>query len=194
MTLEDRLARARGQLEQESGRMNIPENDVASRSQRRSIRNAVVGVVAIVAVVGIAVGATNTFSGSGRVNAAAELKADSPVVGTLHITAAPGGQLTFSPDTLNATTGIYRVVVNFAAAGHTFAFHETLTLFKELTPADAGPASGVVFFPTAGDYHFYCTVPGHAEAGMRGIVHVTGGPLTLHQAQVAAALTPQSGK
>ena len=105
---------------------------------------------------------------------------------TIAITEAPGGQLAFSPTSVNAKTGLATMNINFAAAGHTFAFHEATTLFKELAPTGAGPDSGVALFPSAGDYNFYCTVPGHEAAGMHGVVHVTGPTVTLQQALTAA--------
>jgi hypothetical protein len=45
-----------------------------------------------------------------------------------------------------------------------------------------------IFFGTAGDYTFYCAVPGHRAGGMQGVIHVTGPPLTLAQAEAAATL------
>ena len=120
----------------------------------------------------------------------ATLPANLKTTQTVKITEAPGGQLAFSPTSVNATTGLATMNIDFAAAGHTFAFHETSTLFAELKPAGAGPDSGVAFFPAAGDYNFYCTVPGHEAAGMKGVVHVTGPTVTLPQALTAAGNPP----
>ena len=36
-----------------------------------------------------------------------------------------------------------------------------------------------VFFGHAGDYTFFCAVPGHRDAGMSGVVHVTGPSMSL---------------
>jgi nitrite reductase (NO-forming) len=44
----------------------------------------------------------------------------------------------------------------------------------------------VAFFPVAGDYTFFCSIPGHRAAGMQGVVHVTGNPTTLATAKTEA--------
>ena len=36
-----------------------------------------------------------------------------------------------------------------------------------------------IFFGADGAYTFFCAVPGHEAAGMKGIVTVTGPPMTL---------------
>ena len=43
---------------------------------------------------------------------------------------------------------------------------------------------GVAFFAKPGNYTFFCAIPGHEAAGMKGTIVVTGQPMTL-----AAALT-----
>ena len=46
--------------------------------------------------------------------------------------------------------------------------------------------SGRIFFGAAGDYTYYCAIPGH-RATMNGVVHVTGDTMTVDQAEAAAA-------
>ncbi len=50
----------------------------------------------------------------------------------------------------------------------------------------ATPTAGRAFFGEAGDYVFYCTITGHREAGMEGVITVAGEPLTLEEAEAAA--------
>jgi len=105
---------------------------------------------------------------------------------TIKVEAAPGGNLVFTPKSLTAKTGLARIDVNFGATGHTFAFREPETLFKELEPTATGVDSGVAFFPKAGTYNFLCTIDGHAAAGMEGTFTVQGANMTLAEAEKAA--------
>jgi plastocyanin len=110
---------------------------------------------------------------------------------TENVTAAPGGNLTFQPKTINATTGLVDFKVLIGAAGHTFGFHDPATLFAELKLEAGGTTvSGVAFFGAAGDYTYFCSVPGHESAGMQGTVHVTGPTVTLDQALTQAGNPP----
>ena len=68
------------------------------------------------------------------------------------------------------------------------------TQFKELQVATKGATDTcVAFFPTPGDYTFYCSIPGHRAAGMQGVIHVTGSAVTLAQAQTAAGTGGATG-
>ena len=111
----------------------------------------------------------------------------------IKLVAAPGGNLVFDPNAMNAKTGLQEFTVDFAATGHTFSFHEPTTMFEELKPAAPGPVSCVAFFPAPGTYHFYCSIPGHEAAGMHGTVTVTGPPMTLDEAVKAAGNPPLPG-
>lgn len=93
----------------------------------------------------------------------------------LRITDARGGALAFTPVTLNAVTGINELDVTFANPGHTFTFADSDLHFAELEGNTAGVThKSYLFFRKAGDYEFFCTIPGHAAAGEKGVIHVTG--------------------
>jgi plastocyanin len=112
----------------------------------------------------------------------ATLKVKQPA---LKVTAAPGGALRFAPNALKATTGLAEFDVSVAAAGHTFSLEDSTTLFESLSLNAAGSTDkGVAFFAKPGSYTFFCAIPGHEAAGMKGTITVTGPPMTL-----AAALT-----
>ena len=114
-----------------------------------------------------------------------------PPKNTFTVTAL--ASLKFQPADLNATTGLAKFNVNIAAAGHTFGFHEANTLFGELTLNNQGQTdSGVAFFPAPGDYNYFCSIPGHEAAGMKGVVHVTGPTVTLAQAVQQAGNPPSA--
>jgi uncharacterized cupredoxin-like copper-binding protein len=125
-----------------------------------------------------------------KVTAAATLPPTLKTTQAVKFVEAPGGNLTFVPNSGTAKTGLATIDVNFAATGHTFVFHDPSTMFGELKPTAPGPTSGVAFFAKAGDYTFYCSVDGHEAAGMHGVIHVTGPTVTLDQALKAAGNGP----
>jgi plastocyanin len=119
---------------------------------------------------------------TGPTSLPATLKVKQPPI---KVTAAPGGALKFAPSTLKATTGLAKFDVNVAGAGHTFSLEDPTTLFPSLSLNAAGTTEhGVAFFGKPGNYTFFCAIPGHEAAGMKGVIVVTGTPTTL-----AAALT-----
>ena len=112
------------------------------------------------------------------------LKVTQPV---LKVTAAIGNKLQFTPDQLSATTGLAKIEVTVAGAGHTFNLQDPATLFESLSLNAAGTTdAGIAFFPKPGPYTFFCAIPGHEAAGMKGIITVSGSPMTLTQALTAA--------
>jgi uncharacterized cupredoxin-like copper-binding protein len=111
------------------------------------------------------------------------LPADLKTKQTLVVTAAPGGNLKFTPSELTAKTGLAKIEVDVAAQGHNFSIHQAETLFKPLELVGSKD-DGVAFFPAPGKYDFFCAVPGHEAQGMKGTITVAGAPMTL-----AAALT-----
>jgi plastocyanin len=122
--------------------------------------------------------------------ASAPLPADLNVKQIIKVTAAPGGQLAFAPNSLPVKTGLVKFEVNFAAAGHTFQVQDPKARFAELKPPGTGVVSGVAFFSAAGDVTFLCTIPGHEAAGMKGTITITGPAMTLEQALAADGLPP----
>jgi plastocyanin len=91
---------------------------------------------------------------------------------------ATGGAITvvardlhFDVGTIKASPGTLTVtLVNLGAIYHTFKIKGT-PLYLETNAGQR--ATGTVTL-TTGTYHFECTVPGHAAAGMRGTIQVSG--------------------
>lgn len=92
---------------------------------------------------------------------------------TLSFEADPGGGLAYT--TTEATTNAGKVTIDFNnpqglahnvviedSNGETAASTEIVTEGEETTTADLKP----------GTYHFYCSIPGHREAGMEGTLTV----------------------
>ncbi len=115
------------------------------------------------------------------------LSANGPVSGTLKLSAL--ASLKFTPNVFTVKTGIYTVTLTDDAAGpHTTDFDDPNTLFKGLAVNAQGEKdSSRIFFGAPGSYTFFCAIPGHRAAGMQGTVTVTGPPMTLSQAEAAAA-------
>jgi plastocyanin len=92
---------------------------------------------------------------------------------TLEIEADPGGQLAYTTTEASAKAG--KVTVDFKnpqglthdvaienAGGETVAQTELIAEGEDSTTANLKP----------GTYHYFCTVPGHREAGMEGTLTV----------------------
>lgn len=121
------------------------------------------------------------------------LSATGPVEGSLTITAGVNGRLTFSPAALTATTGIASVtLVDGGDTQHSLRFEDPSTLSSDLVVNYSGERETTrVFFGQAGDYTFFCVLPGHRAAGMEGVVHVTGPAVSLGQAEADGTIPSQ---
>jgi plastocyanin len=121
----------------------------------------------------------------------AALPADLKTKQVFKVTAAPGGKLAFAPNQLSAKTGLATIDVSVASSGHTFTMQDPTTLFASLTLGASGAVDkGVAFFEKPGIYVFFCAIPGHEAAGMKGQITVTGSPVTLAEALTAAGNPP----
>ena len=95
--------------------------------------------------------------------------------------------LKFAPPEAEAATGIAHIELTNEGGTHTFVFEDTETRLETLRVGAAGDVSeGRAYFGEAGDYVYYCTITGHREAGMEGVVTVTGDPITFEEAEAAA--------
>jgi plastocyanin len=90
---------------------------------------------------------------------------------------ATGGKITvgavdvrFDVKVIDATAGPLTVtLVNHGAEEHTFEIKGTSLLIK----ASGGKSATGTVTLTKGTYDFQCTIPGHAQAGMKGTVVVS---------------------
>jgi uncharacterized cupredoxin-like copper-binding protein/mono/diheme cytochrome c family protein len=74
--------------------------------------------------------------------------------------------------TIPANTEVTITLVNKGAAPHTFDIDALNVHSGEVAP---GATTTVTINAPAGDYDFYCAIPGHKEAGMVGTLHVVEG-------------------
>jgi uncharacterized cupredoxin-like copper-binding protein len=82
------------------------------------------------------------------------------------------GEMWFAPEAIHATVG---EPVNLTVTNQGAVFHDLVIDELDLRVAvEAGQTTTVgLQLDRPGDYDFYCSVPGHAAAGMRGTLSVT---------------------
>jgi plastocyanin len=92
---------------------------------------------------------------------------------TLKLAANPAGQLAYTTKSLSAKAG--KVTVDFSNASpveHDVAFAQGSTVAGQ-TPVFTGGSKTLTLTLKPGAYTFYCTVPGHRQAGMEGTLTVS---------------------
>jgi plastocyanin len=92
---------------------------------------------------------------------------------TLKLAANPAGQLAYNTKTLSAKAG--KVTIEFANASpveHDVAIAQGSTVAGQ-TPVFTGGTKTLTLNLKPGTYSFYCTVPGHRQAGMEGTLTVS---------------------
>jgi plastocyanin len=91
---------------------------------------------------------------------------------TVSVAADPGGQLAYEPTTLTATAGEVTIdFTNEASVPHDVVVEqggEDLGETEQITESSTTTTVEL----QAGEYTFYCSVPGHREAGMEGTLTV----------------------
>lgn len=99
----------------------------------------------------------------------AYVEPEGPALKTLKVDA---GNLWFKPDELEAPAGIIRIDLDNTESGtHTLAI-KGVPGFELEVSGDGDEDSGKVKLAPK-EYEFYCTIPGHAEAGMKGTLTVS---------------------
>jgi len=97
---------------------------------------------------------------------------------TLDVASPADGSLVFQPNGLEAKPG--NLTINYdnpSQVPHSIAVATANgNVLGETQPATGGTQTLDVPDLAPGKYIFYCTVPGHREAGMQGDLTVTGGP------------------
>jgi plastocyanin len=154
----------------------------SSRLRSQSITLMTVGFIFVVFCAGWLVLGSSQEKGEGTTPLAG-----GPYISAFSIQALPS--IKFSPTTLTLPTGVYLAELKAAGPGHTLDFDDPKTLFAGVEVNSAGEVkSSRIFFGEPGDYTFFCAIPGH-RATMNGVVHVTGSPITLKDAEAKGKLT-----
>jgi plastocyanin len=95
--------------------------------------------------------------------------------GTITEAADPGGQLKFTKATLSAKAGSVSIdFTNSSSLPHNLTIQQgTSGSNVGATPTFAGGKKTLVVKLKPGTYTFYCSVPGHRQAGMQGTLTVS---------------------
>jgi plastocyanin len=92
---------------------------------------------------------------------------------TLKLAANPAGQLAYDTQQLSATAGTVTIeMTNMSPIEHDVAISEGSKIVGQ-TPVFAGGSKSVTVKLKPGTYTFFCTVPGHRQAGMEGTLTVS---------------------
>jgi plastocyanin len=92
---------------------------------------------------------------------------------SLKLAADPGGLLSFDTKQLSATSGAVSIAfTNASQLEHNVAVAQGTTVLGT-TPTFAGGSKTLLLNLKAGTYTFYCSVPGHRQAGMEGTLKVS---------------------
>jgi uncharacterized cupredoxin-like copper-binding protein len=129
--------------------------------------------LALVSLALLACGSSNSGSSetSGEESAATETQGGGG--STLAFEADPGGELAYT--TKSATTKAGQVTVEFnnpQSLTHDVAIEGPSGEVVGKTELIASGSDSTTVNLKAGTYHFFCTVPGHREAGMEGTLTV----------------------
>jgi plastocyanin len=97
---------------------------------------------------------------------------------TLNVSSPADGSLVYQPNGLQAKPGNLTIDYdNPSPVPHSIAVATANgNVLGQTTPAAGGKQTLDITDLGPGKYVFYCTVPGHREAGMQGDLTVTGGP------------------
>lgn len=93
---------------------------------------------------------------------------------TVSDSADPSGQLRFTASTLSAKAGTLTVhFTNGSPLPHNFTLASSSGTVLGASPTFSGGSRTLTVKLAPGTYVFYCTVPGHRQAGMQGTLKVT---------------------
>lgn len=115
---------------------------------------------------------------TGTTGGAAQTQGSTGGAETLDVSSPADGGLIFQPDGLTAQPGNVTITYdNPSPVPHSIAVATANgNVLGEVQPFTDGKQSVDLSNLAPGKYIFYCTVPGHREAGMEGNLTVTGGP------------------
>jgi plastocyanin len=89
--------------------------------------------------------------------------------GTIRISADPGGDLAFEQETVTAKAGTNKIVfTNESSLPHDVKIEEDGEDIGGTEVVTDGTAEATVKLEAGKSYTFYCSVPGHRQAGMEG--------------------------
>jgi plastocyanin len=121
-----------------------------------------------VAALAMSVAVLGACSSDGGADAAYK-QPTGPAVDTLKINA---GNIYFKPTELDTQPGIVQIDLHNQESGVHDLVIKDIPGFQLEVSGQGDDASGKVELKASRKYEFYCTIPGHKEAGMRGTITV----------------------
>jgi plastocyanin len=92
---------------------------------------------------------------------------------SLSLAANPEGQLNYDKKSLTAKAGTVAIdFTNMSQLGHNVTVESSSGSVVGATPTFSGESKALTLKLTPGTYKFYCSVPGHRQAGMEGALVV----------------------
>jgi plastocyanin len=121
------------------------------------------GIVATALVVGVtACGGSDSRSSSWK-------EPKGPAIKTLNV---ESGNVFFKPTTLTSPPGIVKITLkNIESGSHDLQIHEIPGFSIEVSGEGSTASSKVTL--KKGKYSYYCSIPGHEAAGMKGTLTVS---------------------
>jgi plastocyanin len=96
-----------------------------------------------------------------------------PPAGVLSLAANPQGELKYSTSSLTAKAGSVSITfTNTSPLSHNLTVASSSGAVAGTTPTFQGGSKTLALNLKPGTYKFYCTVPGHRQAGMEGTLVV----------------------
>jgi uncharacterized cupredoxin-like copper-binding protein len=91
---------------------------------------------------------------------------------TQQVTVTVGNAMSFDPSTIAVAAGqpVHLTLRNTGTMPHDFSLSEGVSQPVKITASGGQSASGTFTIDAPGTYAFDCSMPGHAEAGMRGTI------------------------
>lgn len=113
-------------------------------------------------------------TGSSSATSPTPATAPAPTGGsTLSLAANPEGQLSYNTTTLRAKAGKVSIdFTNMASLGHNVTIASASGAVVGATPTFQGGSKTLSLNLKPGTYAFFCSVPGHRQAGMQGTLTV----------------------
>jgi plastocyanin len=156
----------------------------AGPAATNSLSKLILPTLAVGALILAGCGSSSSYSSSSSSTAAstpstASTAASTPATsgegasGALSVTANPEGQLKFDKTALTAKAGKVSIAfTNMSSLGHNMTVESAAGKVEGATPTFEGGSKSVTLNLKPGTYKFFCSVPGHRQAGMEGTLTV----------------------
>jgi len=136
--------------------------------------------VGLIALAGCGSSSTSSSSSTPSTPAATSpaVSATTPAAGgsvgqALHVAAGPGSELRFQQTSLTAKAGQVSIAfTNMTPLMHNLTIADESGAVQGFTPTFNGATKTLTVSLKPGTYKFYCSVPGHRQAGMEGTLTV----------------------